>query len=109
MKPIVDRGEVSIDFPDKAYYGAFGRAAQYEARADAEGVAFKLAQSGEDRREAELHLHWYLFADLVTDLAEKIAAGGAPDEAHADTVRDAARRLVEALGSRPRKSRKRPG
>jgi len=108
MKPIVDRGEVSIDFPDKAYYGAFGRAAQYEARADAEGVAFKLAQSGEDKREAELHLHWYLFADPLTDLADKIAAGGAPDEALADAVRQAARRLAEALGPRPRRNGKRP-
>ena len=106
MKPIADRAEISIDFPDKAYFGAFGRAAQNEVRTDADGAAFRLLQAGEDRREAELHLHWYLLADLLKELAEKLDAAP-PDEAHAEALRDAARRLSEAL--KPAKRRRRGG
>ena len=36
MKPIPDRAEVSLDFPEKAYMGAFGHAARFEAHARAD-------------------------------------------------------------------------
>ena len=50
VKPITDKAEVSIDFPDKTYVGSFTRHSGFEAEADAEGVALKLVRAGEDRR-----------------------------------------------------------
>jgi hypothetical protein len=69
MKPIPDRAEVSLDFPDKAYFGAFGRAAKFETRATADQVMIKLQQDGEEKRVAEMHLHLALLAAILTDLA----------------------------------------
>ena len=48
MKPVIDKAEVSIDFPDKAYMGSFGRHSGFEVRADEEEVMLKLAHSGHD-------------------------------------------------------------
>ena len=50
MKPITDKAEVAIDFPDKAYIGAFGRHSGFEVSADAEGVTLKLSRPGDDSR-----------------------------------------------------------
>jgi len=97
LKPITDRAEVAIDFPDKAYMGSFGRASSFEATADDEGVTIKLARSGEHRRTAQMHLHYYLFAGVLADIAAALAARPPLDEAHRVPLLAAARALVSAL------------
>ena len=62
LHPIADKAEVSVDFPDKAYMGSFGRHSQFDAYADVDSVAIKLVRPGEDRREAVVHLHYGLLA-----------------------------------------------
>jgi hypothetical protein len=57
LHPISDKAEVSVDFPDKAYIGSFGRHSQFDAYADDDSVAVRLVRPGEDRREAMMHLH----------------------------------------------------
>jgi len=72
LHPIADKAEVSMDFPDKAYIGNFGRHSQFDAYADADSVAIKLVRPGEDRREAVVHLHYGLLAEIdgaMPDLA----------------------------------------
>ncbi|MCX8102646.1 MAG: hypothetical protein RMK81_04305 [Geminicoccaceae bacterium] len=101
LKPITDRAEVAIDFPDKAYMGSFGRASAFEAAADAEGVVIRLARSGEEKRKAEIHLHYYLFAGVLADIAAALAARPALDDAHRIPLLEAARALVAALEPRP--------
>ena len=59
LHPISDKGEVSIDFPDKAYIGSFSRHSQFDAYADTDSVAIRLVRPGEDRREAMVHLHYW--------------------------------------------------
>lgn len=97
MKPITDKAEVSIDFPDKAYVGSFGRHSGFDVSADAEGITLKLSRSGEDRRTAEIHLHYYLCADIVAELARAIAARPPIDEAHRDPMLTSAKELARAL------------
>ena len=46
MKPITDKAEISIDFPDKAYVGAFGHNSTFDAQSDAEGIKVKLSRAG---------------------------------------------------------------
>jgi hypothetical protein len=101
LKPITDRAEVAIDFPDKAYMGSFGRSSAFEAGADADGVRIRLARTGEDKRVAEIHLHHYLFAAVLADVAAALAARPPLDEAHRAPLREAARALLAALEPRP--------
>jgi hypothetical protein len=107
IKPITDKAEVSIDFPDKFYVGAFTRHAGFEAKADAEGVALKLVRSGDDKRVAEFHLHYYLFADILDEIAESMAAQPPIDEAHREPLIDAVAHLRKAL-KRRRRAKKKP-
>jgi len=44
LHPISDKAEVSVDFPDKAYIGSFGRHSQFDAYADDDGVAVRLVR-----------------------------------------------------------------
>ena len=77
MKPVADRAEVAIDFPDKAYMGAFGRDSGFEVRTDADEVLVKLLRSGEQRREVSIHLHYYLLADILAEMARAVGEGPA--------------------------------
>src|ERR1700758_2591380 len=47
----------------------FGRHSQFDAYADADSVAIRLVRPGEDRREAVVHLHYGLLADVLVALA----------------------------------------
>lgn len=98
-RPIVDRAEIAIDFPDKSYLGSFTRHSAFEAAADGEGVTLRLIRPGTERRQADVHLHYHLFADVLDELAQAIAAGHPVDEAHRRPLLEAARHLVEALES----------
>lgn len=97
MKPIVDKAEISVDFPDKLYFGAFGRLSRFEAHAEPESMTIKLLRQGDERREVMLHLHHFLFAGILDDIAASVEAGATVDAAHAGAVRDAAARLARAL------------
>jgi hypothetical protein len=99
MHQIVDKAEVAIDFPDKFYRGGFGRDCAFEARAEDDGVLIRLTRTGDDRRVAEIHLHHFLFAAILDDLAASIAARPPIDEAHRQPLGEAARRLAAALGA----------
>jgi hypothetical protein len=97
MKPITDKAEVAIEFPDKYYSGSFGRHSGFDVRADDEGVTLKLSRSGDDPRTAEIHLHYYLFADILAELARAIAARPQIDEAHREPMTKSAKELARAL------------
>jgi len=97
LHPITDKAEVSVDFPDKAY---IGRHSQFDAYADAESVAVRLVQPGEDRREAVIHLHYGLLAEILTELARSLAARAPLDEPHRRELAEAAQALAAALGLR---------
>jgi len=98
MKPITDKAEISIDFPDKAYIGSFGRHSEFAVAADAEGLRVTFLHPGEDRRTAEIVLHYFLLADVVADAAAAIGSlDGALDDAHRAPLREAAKKLEAAL------------
>ena len=97
LHPIADKAEVSVDFPDKAYIGSFGRNSQFDAYADLDSVAIRLVRPGEDRREAVMHLHYGLLADILTELARSLAARDPLDDQHRSELGEAAKRLAVAL------------
>ena len=97
LHPILDKAEVSVDFPDKAYVGSFGRHSQFDAYADADSVAIKLVRPGEDRREAVIHLHYGLLAEILGELATSFSSRHPFDEQHRAELSEAAKRLAASL------------
>ncbi len=102
MKPITDKAEVSIDFPEKVYMGSFGKASGFEVKADPDEVLLKLMRHGEQRREVTMHLHYYLLADILSEMAEAMAAMPPIDESHRAPLSEAAQALAAALKTKGR-------
>jgi hypothetical protein len=100
LHPISDKAEVSVDFPDKAYIGSFGRHSQFDAYADNDSVAVRLVRPGEDRREAVMHLHYGLQADILVEIAKSLAARPELDEQHRTELNEAAKQLWRSLERR---------
>ncbi len=100
LHPIADKAEVSVDFPDKAYIGSFGRHSQFDAYAEADAVAIRLVRPGEDRREAVMHLHYGLLAEILSELAKSLTARGDLDEPHRAELSEGAKQLAAALEPR---------
>ena len=100
LHPIPDKAEVSVDFPDKAYIGYLGRQSQLDAYADADSVAIRLVRPDEDRREAVVHPHYGLLADILGELARSLAARDPVDEQHHRELSEAAKLLAASLEPR---------
>lgn len=96
MKPITDKAEVSVDFPDKAYMGIFSRDSGFEVKAEPEATLIRLVHPGEDRRVVELHLHHHLLADLIHDMADRFK-GSEIEETYRDALSAAVTRLSQSL------------
>ncbi|HMB76763.1 MAG TPA: hypothetical protein VKN76_10210 [Kiloniellaceae bacterium] len=96
-KPILDRAEVALDFPEKYYYGSFDRDSTYDLTADSHGVHIALDRRIGERRHIAFHLHYYLLADIVNAIAitlpkrEELTAG------QWDALARASRKLDKAL------------
>lgn len=100
MKPISDKAEVSIDFPDKFYVGRFERESSVEARAEGDGLYFRLARQGEEKREVSVHLHHYVLATILSEWASSLAKADPIDRAHAKELIDALKQVEKALSRR---------
>ena len=97
MHPIADKGEVAIDFPDKYYSGGFGRDCSFEARAEDDGVLIRLVRGGSDKRVVAIHLHHFLFAGIIEELAGSLGERAPIDATHREPLLAAARGLAAAL------------
>ncbi|HML10241.1 MAG TPA: hypothetical protein VK432_05225 [Stellaceae bacterium] len=97
LHPIIDKAEVGIDFPDKYYSGGFGRDCSFEARAEDDGVLIRLVRDGSDKRVAAIHLHHFLLAGILEELAQSLAERKPIDDTHREPLLAAARGLVTAL------------
>jgi len=56
---------------------------------------------GEDRREAVMHLHYGLLADILVELAKSLGSRGQLDDQHRAELSEAAKLLCAALEPRP--------
>lgn len=97
LHPITDKAEISVEFPEKVYIGNFGHDAQFDARADPDSIAIRLLRPGGDRREAVVHLHYGLFAEILTEFAAELQRREPLDAPHRAALHDAASRLCAAL------------
>jgi hypothetical protein len=100
MKPVQDKAEVSIDFPEKFYVGSFARDSKFEARTEDDGLLIKLLKPGDAKRAVEIHLHHHLLADILAGWAESLADEPIHDRDHRKTLQDALKKLQKAVSAR---------
>jgi len=100
-KPIPDKAEVALEYPDKLYIGTFERSARFDAHLDQFGVSLTLHRTGnaEERKSVRMHFHYALFAEILADLAKTVAAMPLADADHRIALRDAAEALRRTLDS----------
>lgn len=98
-KPIPDKAEVAVEYPDKLYIGTFEQTARFEAHLDETGISLALHRAGpaDLRKSVRMHFHYALFAEILRDLAKTVASLPAADIAHRAALCDAAKSFYLAL------------
>jgi len=101
-KPIPDKAEVALEYPDKLYIGTFERTARFDAHLDEAGISLSLHRTGaaDVRKTVRMHFHYALFAEILRDLAKTVSSVPPADAAHRDALREAAKSLYLALDPR---------
>jgi len=103
-KPVPDKAEVAVEFPDKVYIGTFEHSARFDAHFDRKGISLSLHRTGADdvRKSVRMHFDYELFAEVLQDLAKTAAAVPPADITHRKALGDAAGALHLALASAKR-------
>jgi len=98
-KPIPDKAEIALEYPDKLYVGTFERSSRFEAHLDPTGIALILERPGADdvHKSIHMHIHFGLFADILRDLAATVARVPKDDVMHRDQLLQAVAELHTAL------------
>ena len=98
-RPIPDKAEVALEYPDKLYIGTFERTARFDAHLDEAGISLSLHRTGDAdvRKTIRMHVHYGLFAEILRDLARTVSELPPDDAVHRDDLRDAVRELACAL------------
>lgn len=98
-RPIPDKAEVALEYPDKLYIGTFERTARFDAHLDEAGISLALHRTGDAdmRKSVRMHIHYGLFAEILRDLARTVSALPPADAVHREALRDAAGELARAL------------
>ena len=99
-KPIPDKAEVALEYPDKLYIGTFERSSRFDAHLDKTGISLSLQRTGEveQRKSIRMHFHYALFAEILQDLAKTVSEMPLADAEHRNLLREGAKALYRALG-----------
>ena len=100
-KPIPDKAEVALEYPDKLYMGTFDRSSRFEAHLDATGVSLTLERTGDadTRKSIHMHLNYELFAAILQDVAKTVAKIPPDDAMHRESLTKAVKALNRALST----------
>jgi len=98
-KPIPDKAEISLEYPDKLYVGTFQRSARFDARLEPAGISLTLERTGDagERKSVHIHLHDALFAAILQELAVSARHIGPNDLPHRTDLAAGAEALRAAL------------
>jgi hypothetical protein len=99
-KPIPDKAEIALEYPDKLYLGTFERSSRFEAHLDPTGFALVLERPGADdvRKSIHLHINFGLLAGILSELASSVGRIPKDDILHRDQLARAVDQLHRALG-----------
>ena len=103
MKPIPDKAEVALEYPDKLYIGSFEGSSHFETHWDETGIAVTLHQagSGDLHKTVRIHLRFRLLAEILEELAshpEKMPKAGAGEDRLLPAVEALHRTLQQHAG-----------
>src|SRR5476649_1116763 len=103
MKPISDKAEIALEYPDKLYVGTFERSSRFEAHLDPTGIALILEHPGAEdvRKSIHMHINFGLFADILQELASTVGRIAKDDVMHREQLAEAAAELHKALVRKP--------
>ena len=98
-KPIADKAEIALEYPDKLYVGTFESSSRFAAHLDATGIALILERPGADEihKSVHMHIHFGLFADILRDLTSTVARIPKQDVVHREQLTQAVAQLHAAL------------
>ena len=101
-KPIPDKAEVAVEYPDKLYIGTFEQTARFDAHLDEHGISLSLHRQGDEdtRKSVRMHFHYMLFAEILRDLAKTVSSLPPADVSHREALRDAAKALYRCTQGR---------
>jgi hypothetical protein len=99
-KPVSDKAEIALEYPDKLYVGTFERTSRFEAHVDQTGIALILERPGAEdiRKSIHMHINFGLFADILHELASTVGRIPKDDVLHHDQFAQAVTELHRALG-----------
>ena len=102
-KPIPDRAEIALEYPDKLYVGTFERSSRFEAHLDPTGISLILERPGAEdvRKSIHMHLNFGLFADILREVASTVGRIPKDDVLHHEPLLQAVTELQKALGDSP--------
>jgi len=98
-KPILDKAEIALEYPDKLYIGTFAHASRFEAHLDAQGIALTFERPGAEdvHKTVHMHIHFGLFVDILRELAASADHIPKDDIDHRQQLAQAAADLHAAL------------
>src|SRR6185295_19020348 len=64
-KPIPDKVEIALEYPDKLYVGTFERSSRFEAHLDPTGIVLILEHPGADDIRKSIHMHIHFGCSLI--------------------------------------------
>jgi hypothetical protein len=98
-KPVPDKAEIALEYPEKLYVGTFERSSRFEAHLDSTGFALILDRPGDEeaRRSIHMHINYGLFASILSELASTVSRIPKDDIVHRDQLARAAAELHRAL------------
>ncbi|MCF8477031.1 MAG: hypothetical protein K9G60_08365 [Pseudolabrys sp.] len=102
-KPISDKAEIALEYPDKLYVGTFERSSRFQAHLDPTGISLTLEHPGDEnvRKSVHMHINFGLFADILHDLATTVGRIPKDDVLHHDQLAQAVAELHIALENSP--------
>ena len=103
MKPIPDKAEVALEYPDKLYIGTFERTARFDAHRDETGISLSLHRTGEAnvRKSVPHALPLRSISRTPSRSGENDIFMPPPDAAHHEALRDGAEALYRAARRSP--------
>jgi hypothetical protein len=98
-KPVPDKAEIALEYPDKFYVGTFEHSSRFEAHLDPGGFALVLERPGgeAERKSVHLHISFGLLAGILRELAASVDAIPKDDMMHRRQLLEAVVELERAL------------
>jgi hypothetical protein len=98
-KPVPDKAEIALEYPDKFYVGTFEHSSRFEAHLDPTGFALVLERPGAEdvRKSIHMHISFGLFAGILGELAATVGQIPKDDIMHHDQLAQAVAELHHAL------------